>query len=101
MARTSPPAPINNNRLLAILSANIAGLCPSKGKHKLGLLYELALDQNIGILTITESHLNESFHDGEINMKGYSFYRADRTSGIRKGGVIVYLRKGRYLTWTF
>ena len=40
-----------------ILSANIEGLCSAKDKPKLKFLQEKAIDENIGIIALTESHL--------------------------------------------
>ena len=92
MATSEPPKLTSPRKLLAILSGNIEGLSTARGKHKLGMLCERAKEENIAILSLTESHLNENFHDGEINIDGFSNYRADRTAGIRKGGVIVYVK---------
>ena len=86
------PTVISGKRPLAILSANVQGLCPTKGKHKLKLLEERCKYDNYLIISLTESHLNDNYHDGEIAIDGYNAYRADRTTGIRKGGVIVYVR---------
>ena len=77
---------------LAILSANIRGLSPRNGKFKIPLLLEKAISENIGIITLTESHLNEGFSEGEIHMAGFQHYRADRKQGTLKGGIITYVR---------
>lgn len=92
MAACAIPTAIDNPSLLAILSANIEGLATARGKHKLGVLRELAVNENVGIITLTESHINENFHDGELVMTGFSIFRADRALGTRKGGVISYVR---------
>ena len=77
----------------AILSANIQGLCPSRGKHKLAIIKEMAAEEGIAIIALTESHLNSEYHEGEIAIPEFSHYRADRCEGTRKGGVIVYVNK--------
>ena len=77
---------------MAFFSANIQGLCPAKGKHKINFLNEMALEENIGLLIITETHLSEDHIDGEINMKGYSHYAVNRAANAKRGGVIVYIR---------
>ena len=56
------------------------------------MLKEAAEAENISILAITESHLNSGFHEGEIAMDNYGHFRADRSEGTRKGGVILYVR---------
>ena len=77
--------------MLAILSANIQGLCTSNSKHKLGVLKECAINDDAGIITLTESHLNEDYLESEIVIEGYTSFRIDRRRGTRKGGVITYL----------
>ena len=78
--------------MLAILSANIQGLCPSRGKYKLKMLEEMTTDEGLGILAITESHLNPDYHEGEIAIENFIHFRADRSVGTKKGGVIIYIR---------
>ena len=78
--------------MLAVLSANIQGLCPSRGKFKLAMLKELAIEEDVGVIALTESHLNPDFHEGEIYIDQFTSYRADRCAGTRKGGVILYIR---------
>jgi hypothetical protein len=72
--------------------ANIEGLFPRRKRHKIGVLKEIAETEGIIMLALTESHLREDIQDGEIEMKGFQHYRADRKEGRRNGGVIVYLR---------
>ena len=78
---------------MAILSANIRGLSPKKGKFKIPMMSEKARNENIGIITLTESHLHEDFIEGEIQIEGFENFRADRTRGIKKGGIICYVRR--------
>ena len=52
----------------------------------------MAIEEDVGILAITESHLNSSFHEGEIAISQFTPYRADRCEGTLKGGVILYVR---------
>ena len=84
--------PEDHPRMLAVLSANIQGLCPSRGKFKLAMLKELAIEEDVGVIALTESHLNPDFHEGEIYIDQFTSYRADRCAGTRKGGVILYIR---------
>ena len=79
------------NSPLAILSANIRGLTPQKGKFKLTMLKEKAANDNIALITLTESHLNNSYLESEI--EGFANYRADRVAGVLKGGIITYVRR--------
>ena len=57
------------------------------------MLKEMAIEEDVGIIAITESHLNSSFHEGEIAISHFTPYRADRSEGTLKGGVVLYLRK--------
>ena len=57
------------------------------------MLWEKAREENIGIITLTESHLHEDFVEGEIQIEGYDYFRADRAAGVRKGGIICYVRR--------
>ena len=81
-----------SKRPLVILSTNIEGLCPSRGKPKVSFLREKAHEENISILALTESHLHKDYHEGELEIKDFTLFRSDRTAGIRKGGVVIYLR---------
>ena len=82
-----------NNSPLAIVSANIRGLMPSKGKFKLAMLKEKALFENVAVITLTESHLNDSYLESEVHIDGFENYRADRVAGVLKGGIITYVRQ--------
>ena len=81
------------NSPLAILSANIRGLTPQKGKFKLTMLKEKAANDNIALITLTESHLNNSYLESEVEIEGFANYRADRVAGVLKGGIITYVRR--------
>ena len=86
------PAVKKQTNLLSIISTNIRGLCPTQGKFKIDLLREKAEEENAAIIALTESHLNSGFHEGEVYMKGFGNFRADRTDGVRKGGIVTYVR---------
>ena len=75
-----------------MLHGNIAGLYTRSHKEKVAMLHESAKESNSFIVAITESHLRSDIRDAEIAMPGFQLYRADRTDGIRKGGVVVYLK---------
>ena len=50
-------------------------------------------DQNIDVLAINETRLNESIFDQEVNVQGYDVIRRDRsTNGRFGGGVCFYIR---------
>ena len=56
------------------------------------MLKEMANEEGVGIVALTESHLNNDYHDGEIAINNFTNFRVDRCQGTRKGGVIIYLR---------
>ena len=78
---------------LVILSANIQGLCPAKGKYKLRFIGEEAAEKNLGLICFTETHLCADHMDAEVNISGFSHYRSDRPGDSKRGGVIVYLKE--------
>ena len=50
-------------------------------------------DQNIDVLAINETRLNERIFDQEVNVQGYDVIRCDRsTNGRFGGGVCFYIR---------
>ena len=83
---------IQNAGEATVVFGNIEGLYPRKNKHKVTMLSELGKNNNTIVFALTESHLRQEIRDAEIYMPGFQIYRADRQEGIKKGGVIVYLR---------
>ena len=76
-----------------MMFCNIQGLYPRSNKHKVQLLKESAIIENVFLIAITESHLRDEILDAEIVLDGFHLYRSDRANEIRKGGVIVYVRE--------
>ena len=79
--------------LLAILSANIQGLCPAKGKYKVRVISETAKEQNVSIICLTETHLCSDHLEAEISIEGFVPFRFDRPDNSKRGGVIIYLKE--------
>ena len=77
--------------MLAVLSANIQGLCPSRGKFKLAMLKELAIVEDVGVIALTESHLNGDINDCEVAINGFNIHRCDREHKSH-GGVMMYIK---------
>ncbi|XP_069134336.1 uncharacterized protein [Argopecten irradians] len=63
---------------------NVRGLL-----SKLDYIRILLRNQTFDVLTISESHLDDSIEDGELSVSGYSMYRKDRNR--RGGGVVTYV----------
>ena len=78
---------LGQTNLYSIISCNIQGLNRKKQK-----LHELANNENILTITLTETYLNEKILDSEIQMKNYIGFRADRILGRKNGGVITYIK---------
>eukprot|EP00662_Eupelagonemidae_sp_cell21_P057246 gene57246-biopygen107523 len=70
----------------------------AKKGHKHAEIVELAADTHPRVIAVTESHLDDSFRDGEIAIPGYQMIRQDRDPGACKkkkgGGVIAYVQEG-------
>ena len=79
-----------------IITGNIQGLYPRKGKHKVDLLKEMAIENETVILALTESHLRSEIKDAEVHIDGFQLFRADRTEGSARGGVVVYVKESSF-----
>ncbi|KAK3863622.1 hypothetical protein Pcinc_030628 [Petrolisthes cinctipes] len=62
-------------------------------KHKVEMLEEIAIETNAMVIALTESHLRIDILEAEIGMVEFQAYRADRSEGKKKGGVIVYVKR--------
>ena len=81
-----------------MIVGNIAGLCSQSRGLKLGMIKELAIEENAQIISLTESHLSDDFHEAEVTIEGYNVFRKDRTNNRRRGGVITYLKSNLAIT---
>ena len=66
--------------------------------NKLELIKILLLKRSIDILALTETWLDESWHDLELTIPGYNLFRQDRSSNIQArprvgGGIAIYSRE--------
>eukprot|EP00662_Eupelagonemidae_sp_cell21_P045773 gene45773-biopygen44465 len=81
----------------SIIVWNARGLMVKKG-HKQLQLALIAAERRPRVIAITESHLDDSFEDGEIDIPGYKIIRQDRdlrkSAKKKGGGVIVYVQDG-------
>ena len=75
-----------------MITGNIQGLYPRKGKHKIDLLRELTAECNTNIIALTESHLRQDIKDAEEHIQNIEMFRADRSEGTSGVGAVVYLR---------
>ena len=74
------------------LYTNIRGLLLLSNRNKPNIIKDqLELYNGLGI-SITESWLDSDISDAEVQIEGYTLFRADR-SGRSRGGAACYLRK--------
>ena len=81
---------IQNCTPLKCFFSNARGLL-----SKIDLLRDLSVTEELDIIGIVETFLNETILDAEIYLKGYRMYRKDRDSirNNRGGGVILYVNE--------
>ena len=72
-----------------IMMQNIGGLVTENSKIKVDFLKEYVSEENIILLNLTETWLNDSITD-DAEIEGYNVYRGDRSNRIR-GGTAIYL----------
>ena len=85
-----PVGPVGQRSTMQCL--NIRGLALVSNRVKVQTLEDsLELENSIGIF-LTETWLNDSVLDAEIQMEKYDIHRSDRSSRTR-GGVAMYVRK--------
>ncbi len=53
---------------------------------------QIIADTNPDFIVITETFLNNSIYDAEITLPSYLQFRADRSTGNRRGGVVIYVK---------
>ena len=75
------------------LFINIEGLRSRKRKDKLWQHSELAVFENIILMAVAESHLQEHILSGEDHIEEFYLQRVERGGGVKKGGVALFLRQ--------
>ena len=88
-ANSAPPEIPNEfkQKGLVFLHLNVRSLIP-----KLPEVRRLLAETNAAVLTLSETWLDETVTDGEVNMDGYSTIRRDRNR--HGGGVLLYVKDG-------
>lgn len=69
---------------------NVAHININSLRNKLSEIENLLSEKNVYILALTETHLDQTFEDGELFIQGYNVYRKDRNK--YGGGVAFYIR---------
>ena len=68
---------------------NMEGLVSKNSKEKVELLKEYVKEDNIIIMNLTETHLDETIED-VVDIEGYNIFRGDRMNRVR-GGTAIYV----------
>ena len=74
-----------------MLLMNVQGLYPLNYRQKIGILQDEALNSNCQLILLSETHLHENILNAEIQIDGFSIFRADRQEDIKGGGVAIYV----------
>ena len=85
------PGPINKKRERPwkIVMQNMEGLVSEKSKEKVELLKEYTQRDNIILMNLTETWLDNTVED-VVEIEGYNIFRGDRRGRVR-GGTAIYL----------
>ena len=76
-----------------ILLANIEGMKSRKRKDKMKQLLEMAVEDSVLLIAVTESDLNAVVITSEVDIEGFDLIRTERQEGTKKGGVGLYIRR--------
>ena len=66
--------------------------------NKLDHVGVLLDENNIDVLCLTETWLDNNDDDSVITIEGFKFCRLDRTTGMKHGGILCYVRDGIVFT---
>lgn len=61
--------------------------------NKIDLFKTCVYDLQPDIIGVTESWASDSIFDSELHIDGYHYFRCDRSSGNRGGGVLLYVKE--------
>ena len=78
--------------LIKFLTGNIRGLYPRCNQNKVPLLQEIANNDKLALLALTETHLHRDILDAEVKIQNYEIFRTDRRDRSH-GGVAIYIDK--------
>ena len=92
----SQPGPTNNSEFKTLISKKGIKFCHQniRGLYgKIDKVREILLLYNFDIFSLSETSINEDFHNEFFDILGHSFIRRDRKSGQGRG-VGLYIRDG-------
>ena len=80
---------ISNERPWKLMIQNMEGLVSKNSKEKVELLKEYVKVDNIILMNLTETHLDNTIED-VVQIEGYNIFRGDRIDRVR-GGTAIYV----------
>ena len=66
---------------------------PSHNFQKIAALESFVSMHKFDIICISETFLNNTYEDNDLNLNGYSLLRADHPSNAKRGGVCIYYKE--------
>ena len=66
---------------------------PSHNFQKIAVLESFVAMHKFDIICISETLLNNTYEDNDLNLNGYSLLRADHPSNAKRGGVCIYYKE--------
>ena len=70
--------------------------------NKVSELSLIAQSESVGLICVTETHLNNEISDAEISIPNFDVFREDRPSNSKWGGSAIYVKKefkAKKLVW--
>ena len=85
-----PKTKPNDN--LSVCHWNVNSI-PSHNFQKIAVLESFVAMHKFDIICISETFLNNTYEDNDLNLNGYSLLRADHPSNAKRGGVCIYYKE--------
>ena len=82
---------VSNKYYNSIITINVRGLLLMKDRTKVEQIAYIGKQYNAIIIVLTETWLEPSILDAEINIPGFNIHRTDRC-GRKRGGTCIYTR---------
>ena len=77
---------------LSVYQWNVNSI-PSHNFQKIAVLESFVAMHQFDIICISETFLNNTYEDNDLNLNGYSLLRADHSSIAKRGGVCIYYKE--------
>ena len=86
------------NYNLSVCHWNVNSI-PFHNFQKITVLEGFVASHKFDIICISETFLNSTYEDNDLNLNGYSLLWADHPSNAKKGGVCIYYKETLELKW--